>query len=89
MRKDRSLAHIVKIRLGTQEAVFGYAFYQEKWPDFQNFSALHFMINHRSYLDKDSPIKEFDEHNIWKYNKSYGELVRGILRRVNLFILTE
>ena len=58
----------------------------QKWNDWKDMNCIHLMINHRSYLDKESPIKDFDELNIWTYNRTYGIMVRSILRRANLFI---
>ena len=58
----------------------------QKWNDWKDMNCIHLMINHRSYLDKESPIKDFDEQNIWTYNRTYGIMVRSILRRANLLL---
>jgi hypothetical protein len=56
------------------------------WNGWRDLNSVHLMINHRHYLDKESPIKEFNETNIWTYNRTYGAMVRTILRKANLFI---
>jgi hypothetical protein len=84
LRDYSFLARIVKIRLGTQNFVDH--LFKMDWNGWRDLNSVHLMINHRYYLDKDSPIKEFNETNIWTYNRTYGVMVRTILRRANLFL---
>ena len=75
----------MKLKLGTQDLVKE-LYRKENWNEWTTYDSIHLLINHRSYLDKESPIKDFDELNIWTYNRTYGIMVRSILRRANLFI---
>ena len=85
LRKYSNLATIVQLKLGT--AIYSNELFKKaNWNNWMQFDCIHLLINHRSYLDKDSPIKEFDENNIWTYNRTYGVMVRSILRRANLFL---
>jgi hypothetical protein len=59
--------------------------YKVNWPEWKTLDTIHLLINHRYYLDKESPIKEFDEINIKTYKYTYGEMVRDILNRTNSF----
>jgi hypothetical protein len=84
LREYSFLARIVKIRLGTQ--MFIEKLFKTNWDGWKDFNTIHLTINHRSYLDKESPIKEFNETNIWTYNRTYGTLVRIMLKKANLFL---
>ena len=75
LRKYSNLATIVKIRLGTKMHI-DELFRKQNWNNWKELDCIHLLINHRSYLDKDSAIKEFDEKNIWTYNRTYGVIVR-------------
>jgi len=76
--KDRNLAHIVKYKLGTQMLI-GQLFKTKNWSEWKQMDTIHLLINHRSYLDKDSSIKEFNEINIINYEYTFGEIARHIL----------
>lgn len=82
------LAHVVKVKLGTHMLV-GQLFHEKNWSKWKDLETVHLLINHRVYLDKDSPIKEFNETNIWTYDRTYGIMVRSILRKFNLFVPSE
>ncbi len=56
--------------------------YQSTWSGWKSLDTIHLMINHRYYMDKDSPIKEFDSENIKTYDKTYGFMCREILNRM-------
>ena len=56
------------------------------WKGWTNLETIHLLINHRNYMDKESPIKEFNEENIWTYNRTYGIMVRSILKHANLYL---
>jgi hypothetical protein len=81
--KHKYLAHAVKFKLGTHMLVNN--LYKVNWPEWKTLDTIHLLINHRYYLDKESPIKEFDEINIKTYKYTYGEMVRDILNRTNSF----
>ena len=66
--------------------LFNELFLEYNWKKWKTLDSIHLLINHRSYLDKESPIKEFNETNIWTYNRTYGIMARKILRRVNLYL---
>ena len=85
LRKWPELARIVKIRLGTQNFIHE-LFKTNTWNEWIDLTTIHLMINHRSYLDEQSPIKEFNETNIWTYDRTYGTMVRIMLRKANLFV---
>ena len=57
--------------------------YRLQWKEWKNLTTIHLLINHRFYLDKTSPIKTFNELNIWTYNYTYGEMVRNILHFID------
>jgi len=92
---------VVEYKLGTQDLVYElYGDHNQiydrsagilpppnhDWDGWREFSTIHLLINHRSYLDEYSPIKEFNETNIWTYNQAYGKMVRIILRQANIFV---
>ena len=54
------------------------------WSRWKSIYCVHLLINHRSYLDADSPIKEFNETNILTYKYTYGYMVRDIMVRAGL-----
>ena len=81
--KHRYLAHVVKLKLGTHNLVDN--LYKKYWPNWNELDAIHLLINHRYYLDKESLIKEFDENNIKLYNFTYGYMVRDIMNRTKIF----
>ncbi len=70
----------MKEDLGTHNLVS--ELYFDKWNAWKQLDAIHLLINHREYLDPDSPIKEFDEFNIRKYNYTYGYMVRDIMKKM-------
>ena len=41
--------------------LIGNLYKTKSWKQWKKMDTIHLLINHRSYLDKDSPIKEFDE----------------------------
>jgi hypothetical protein len=45
---------------------------------------VHLLLNHRHYLDKESPIKEFNEDNIKSYKYPYGSMARDIMNKIKL-----
>jgi hypothetical protein len=53
----------------------------EDWKEWKSMDSLHLLVNHRYYLDKDSPIKVFNETNIQKYQFTFGQIARDILNR--------
>lgn len=53
--------------------------YKTIWDGWKEFYTVHLLINHRSYLDKESPIKEFDENNILTFNRTYGIMCRKVM----------
>ena len=75
----------MKLKLGTQ-ILTTELYNSENWEEWKSYDSIHLLINHRSYLDKESPIKDFDELNIWTYNRTYGIMVRSILRKANLLL---
>ena len=79
--KHKYLAHAVKFKLGTHMLVHN--LYKIYWREWKTLDSIHLLINHRHYLDKESPIKDFDENNIQTYNYTYGYMVRDILSRAN------
>ncbi|CAF0702834.1 unnamed protein product [Brachionus calyciflorus] len=80
MLKHRYLAHVVKYRLGTQMLVN--ELYKSVWDEWKNLDTIHLLINHRSYLDEKSPIKEFNDTNIRDYNFTYGHMCREIITKL-------
>ena len=63
--------------------------YQEAdWTGWKNYHAIHLLFRHRDYLAKQdveqSGILDFDETNIWHYDKTFGILARDVLTRANL-----
>ncbi len=63
--------------------------YKSYWAGWKEFYTIHLLINHRSYLDKESPIKEFDEENILGYNRTYGEMCRVIMDQITFLNILE
>ena len=78
--KNRNLAHIVPRLFGTHHLIN--ELYKSNWPEWRQLHVIHLLINHRSYLDKESPIKEFDEKNILTFNYTYGEMCRFVLNEI-------
>jgi hypothetical protein len=57
--------------------------YHTNWTQLNiTLDAVHLLINHRSYLDKNSPIKEFDEFNIQNYSYTFGTIARNLLKNI-------
>jgi hypothetical protein len=53
------------------------------WPEWnETLDAVHLLINHRSYLDKNSPIQEFNEFNIQNYTFTFGKIARELLKNI-------
>ncbi|GAB6027908.1 hypothetical protein CHUAL_002123 [Chamberlinius hualienensis] len=71
------LVHRVKLMFGVHMLV--HKLYKFYWPEWTNQFTVHLLIRHRSYLDKESPIKTFDEENIKNYNQTWGEMARLVL----------
>ena len=85
LKKHKFLAHAINIKLGTY--IYSNQLYKmNDWKKWKDLETIHLLINHRFYSDKESPIKDFDEQNIWTYNRTYGIMVRSILRRANLLL---
>ena len=82
--RDRYLAHAVRYTLGTHMLV--QQLYHSYWPEWRSLDTIHLLMGHRSYLDKDSPIKEFNEDNIKTYDRTYGEMCRTILERIQPYL---
>jgi hypothetical protein len=82
----RYLIHRVKNRLGTENLIHK-LYFDKNWKEYgKEFDAVHLLVNHRSYLDPKSPIKEFNETNIRDYEFSFGRIARDILLRSNVII---
>jgi hypothetical protein len=87
LKNHTELAHVVKLKLGTH--MFIYHLYKDpNSQEWKNLDSIHLLINHRSYLDKESPIKEFNETNIWNYDRAYGRMARTVLKKANVFVPT-
>lgn len=82
--RDRYLAHAVRISLGTHMLIN--QLYKIYWPEWRTLDTIHLLMGHRSYLDKESPIKEFSEQNIRTYNFTYGFMCREILDRIKPYL---
>ncbi len=80
LNKHLYMAHTVKSKLGTDMLI--HKLYKTYWLEWKEFDTVHLLINHRSYLDKNSPIRHFDEFNIQNYNYTYGYMVREILDKM-------
>ena len=78
------LAHRVQIKLGTHMLIHN--LFKIYWPEYKSLDAIHLLINHRSYLDKELLIKEFNEENIKTYNFTYGEMCRNVLDRMKPYL---
>ncbi|GAB6027910.1 hypothetical protein CHUAL_002125 [Chamberlinius hualienensis] len=77
LHKQPELVHRVKLLFGVHMLV--HKLYKFYWPQWTNQFTVHLLIRHRSYLDKKSPIKTFDEENIKSYNQTWGEMARLVL----------
>lgn len=60
--------------------------YKSNWTEWKQLDTIHLLMGHRSYLDKDSPIKEFDDVNIQNYKYTYGEMCRLVLDRMRAYM---
>ena len=72
--------HTVNSKLGTENLI-NELYFMEDWQGWKNLDSLHLLVNHRSYLDKDSPIKLFNDTNIQTYQFTFGKIARDILNR--------
>ncbi|GAB6024895.1 hypothetical protein CHUAL_010003 [Chamberlinius hualienensis] len=75
--KKPEIVHRVKLLFGVH--MLANELYDTYWPEWTNQFTIHLLINHRSYLDEDSSIKDFDENNIKTFNGTYGEMARVVL----------
>ena len=82
LRNHPKLAHTVIHKFGTDpnHAKCLYYKYCPNWRT--SLETVHTLVNHRDYLDKNSSIQEFDEFNILNYNKTFGEMCRDILLKI-------
>lgn len=71
------LVHRVKLLFGVHMLIHN--LYKSHWKGWRDYYTIHLLIRHRSYLDKESPIKNFDENNIKTYNYTYGQMARQVL----------
>jgi hypothetical protein len=82
LRVHPNLSHTVRETFGTSPNHFGCLF-RKYCPNWRiSLEAVHTLINHRSYKDKNSTIKEFDEFNVLSYKHTFGEMCREILRKM-------
>ncbi|PSN54203.1 hypothetical protein C0J52_03535 [Blattella germanica] len=74
--KKPELVHRVKLLFGVHMLVGN--LYKSYWKDWRKQYAVHLLINHRSYLDKEHFDKwnTFDEKNILNYNYTFGDMAR-------------
>ncbi len=87
LKKETYLAHVVDKKLGTKYP-FNELYNDAKWNDWKSYETIHTLINHRHYTDPSSHIKEFNETNIWKYDRAYGRMCRTVLKKANVFVPT-
>ena len=78
MLNHTNLAHIVEHQLGTDERVTPYLYYVPNWKGWENMTTIHLLIRHQPNL--------FNETNIWYFDRAYGRMCRGILKKANLFL---
>jgi hypothetical protein len=83
IRNNTDFAHLVNDIFGV-----GYLTHQlyqdENWQEWKKMKTVHLLLNHRYYLDKESPIKEFNEDNIINYKYPYGSMARDIMNKIKL-----
>ena len=72
--------HTVISKLGTENLI-NELYFMKDWQGWRNLDSLHLLVNHRSYLDKDSPVKVFNDTNIQTYRFTFGKIARDILNR--------
>jgi hypothetical protein len=79
------LVHREKERFGVHN--LAQKLYGEYWPQWRDYYAIHLLFRHRSYLVEDdvrlSGIEEFDEENVRSYNRTFGEMARAVLDRLD------
>ena len=83
IRMNPHLVHSVYFTFGVH--MLSDELYQTYWPEWSKYTSIHMLINHRHYLDEESPIKEFDQFNIQDYNFTYGYMDRDVLKRIKLY----
>ena len=83
LKKFPYLAHKVKNTFGTDILHMDCLFFEYCRDWRKKLEAVHLLINHRSYLDEESPIKEFDEFNVLNYSFTFGEMSREIIEKIN------
>lgn len=77
LEKQLNLVHRVPESFGVYDLVS--ELYKERWEKWTTYHSIHLLARHRGYLDKESPIKEFNETNTLDYPFTYGQMVRKIL----------
>ncbi|CAF0723013.1 unnamed protein product [Brachionus calyciflorus] len=75
------MAHTVRRKFGV--GIHTDELYKQNWSSWKRLDTIHLLINHRSYLDEESPIKDFDEENILSYPYTYGEMCRLIMSKIS------
>ena len=72
------LVHRVKLLFGVHMLVHN--LYKSYWEDWRKQYAIHLLVNHRSYLDKEHLDKwpEFTAENIRDHNYTFGTMAREI-----------
>jgi tricorn protease-like protein len=60
--------------------------YKDSWSSWRQYYAIHLLFCHGSYLAeadiKMNKILDFDEDNIWSYNRTFGKMAREVLKRM-------
>ncbi|PSN54197.1 hypothetical protein C0J52_03533 [Blattella germanica] len=76
LKKRPELIHRVKLLFGVHMLIHN--LYKTYWEGWRNQYAIHLLIRHRSYLDKEhlDKWKDFDEKNIMSYNYTFGTMAR-------------
>ena len=58
---------------------------ESNWAGWKDFYAIHLLFRHRTYLVEEdveqTGIEDFDEENIVKYGRTFGQMARSVLDR--------
>lgn len=82
IRENPFLVHGVWPNFGVEFRNLAYNLYRNIWSKWNEYDTIHTLVNHRYYLDRNSPISEFDEYNIIEYDYTYGYMARDIMNRI-------
>ncbi|XP_054717334.1 uncharacterized protein LOC129226730 [Uloborus diversus] len=71
------IVHRVPYDFGVHNLV--HLLYGTRSADWKSYHSIHLLVRHKNYLLPGDSVLEFDENNIKKYNRTFGDMARLVL----------